>query len=62
MILGLNRKLVASTGLIALWRGLFDKSIWRVLAGLLGITYVVAPRKVVRALLLNYYEKRLAHE
>jgi glycosyltransferase involved in cell wall biosynthesis len=62
MILGLNRKLVASTGLIVLWRGLFDKSIWRVLARLLGITYVATPRKVVKALLLKYYEKRLAHE
>lgn len=62
MVFGLNRKLIASTGLIALWRGLFDKSIWRVLAGLLGITYVATPRKVVRALLLKYYEKRLAHE
>jgi glycosyltransferase involved in cell wall biosynthesis len=62
MVLGLDRKLVASTGLIALWRGLFDKSIWRVLAGLLGITYVATPRKVVKALLLKYYEKRLVHE
>jgi hypothetical protein len=62
MILGLNRKLVVSTGLIVLWRGLFDKSIWRVLARLLGITYVATPRKVVKALLLKYYEKRLAHE
>ena len=62
MVLGLNRKLVASTGLIALWRGLFDKSIWRVLAGLLGITYIAIPRKVVKASLLKYYEKRLVHE
>lgn len=62
MVLGLDRKLVASTGLIALWRGLFDKSIYRVLAGLLGITYVATPHKVVKALLMKYYAKRLAHE
>jgi hypothetical protein len=48
MVLGLDRKLVASTGLIALWRGLFDNPIHRVLAGLSGI-------------IIEYYEKRLAH-
>jgi len=33
-----------------------------VLAGVLGITYVDAPHKVVKALSLNYYEEQSAHE
>jgi hypothetical protein len=40
-VLGLDRRLVSSTGFIALWRGLFDKSIYRVLAGFLGIVYCI---------------------
>lgn len=59
--LGLNKELVASTGFLALWRGLFDKSIYRVLAGSLGIVYGFLPRKVTQQLLLKYYMGRLTY-
>ena len=55
ILLGLNRKLVSSTSIIVLWRSFFDKSPWRVLAGLLGITYIVLPRRVAQYLLVKYY-------
>lgn len=62
IVLGLDRRLVLSTGFIALWRGLFDKSIYRILTGILGIVYCIIPRKAVQQLLLKYYIKRLMYE
>ena len=59
IILGLSRRLVASTGFIVLWRGLFDKSIYRVMAGLLGFAYVILPRRVVQDFLIRYYGARV---
>jgi len=53
--LGLNKELVTSVGFLALWRGLFDKSIYRVLAGSLGIVYGFLPHKVTQQLLLVLY-------
>jgi len=61
-VLGLDRRLVLSTGFIALWRGLFDKSIYRISTGILGILYCIIPRKAVQQLLLKYYTKRLMYE
>jgi hypothetical protein len=59
--LGLNKGLVALTSFLAFWRGLFDKSIYRVLAGSLGIVYGLLPRKVTQQLLLKYYMGRLTY-
>ncbi len=55
IVLGLDRRLVSSTGIIVLWRGFFDKSPYRVSTGLLSLAYVILPRRFIRYLLVKYY-------
>ena len=55
IILGLSRRLVASTGFIVLWRGLFDKSIYRVMAGLFGFAYIILSRRIIQDFLIRDY-------